>query len=172
MKDAKIVQSLVLLLALALQWSGVVAQTKITSYADLPVGKVMEAEFPDGVVRLVATESERISKQLDEEEAVIVAIDIATLKAEASLASFVNGSEMERSGETRQVINRNSAGDDDFSESFSSRHSSTMRATALRGVEVIAIQDDRNKGVVRVTVGLSEKTIGASGKYRALLGKE
>lgn len=135
---------------------------KISSLEEITPGIVVEIESRDQTVCLAASAEEAIVKGISYTTAKNVAQKVATLKAKAILADFINGSELEDSTIVTQQIEKDGEKANEKS-TVRMETANKMRTTLLRGVEVIKVID--NPDAVMVVVGFGGESLRIADKY-------
>lgn len=141
---------------------------RINSYDELPPGVAVERICPDGVKRLLVAVEEPIIKGAPYVKARAIAQNIATLKAKATLADFIKGSEFEQTAIVTDAVHQQ--GDSGvFTTDYESGYIGRMRTAALRGIEVRAVKEPPGQKSIKVVVAFSDKSRQTADIYDGIL---
>ncbi|WP_446008687.1 hypothetical protein [Candidatus Electrothrix sp.] len=146
-------------------WAGT---KRINSYDELPPEVAVVRICPDGVRRLLVAVEEPIIKGAPYVKARAIAQKIATIKAKATLADFIKGSEFEQTAIITDAVHQQ--GDSGlFTTDYESQYIARMRTAALRGIEVRAVKEPPGQKSIKVVVGFSDKSRQTADVYDGIL---
>lgn len=157
--------TIVCLLICTSAWAG---SKRINSYDELPPEVAVERICPDGVKRLLVAVEEPIIKGAPYVKARAIAQKIATIKAKATLADFIKGSEFEQTAMVTDAVHQQ--GDSGlFTTNYESKYIAKMRTAALRGIEVRSVKEPPGQKSIKVVVGFSDESRQAADVYDGIL---
>ncbi len=140
---------------------------KLKSYDDLAPDIAKEVICPDGMLRLVASAEEDI-KGTPYAKARSIAQRIATLRAKAMLADYINGSEFEQTIVVTDAM-KSQEGSAFYTQDLIAEYIAKMRTMALRGIEVLNIKEYPEQKTIKIIVGLSDISRQTADKYKGIL---
>lgn len=137
---------------------------QIEKIDDIPLSNAKEVVFPDGERYLLAAEHEpTVTQGVSASRSSSAAERIASLKARAVLARFINGEEFQLTDTFKETFN--TLGDKaEYRNSTSQEMIAVIRGAVLKGVEVIEV--DRKPDGVKVVMGVSRRSMGVADYFR------